>query len=303
MTELQEVGAINIRSGEHESPHFADKKREYKCPDCEKNVMFKKGKIRRPHFAHYPSDTNCNYYNRPSESPEHYQAKHLMKELVESKRIEFERVCNRCRETKTFMIPGLNNERECKTEHSFKLDGLQKYADTALIKKETEDIIAIFEIYHTHKTKEEDRPEPWFEIEANHLIQQNHSNHAIRIECIRKRICDECIVRQTLEEARRREEKEMKLKEDERRRKEQEKKSEHDALKREQCLQRIKKKQEETRRSNEQEEQKKQNDKERRRKENEERRLNEKKRKRKEEERGFKLKNRWKRGRSVPNNS
>lgn len=51
MNKLINLGAINKVSSQYELPLFADKKNEYKCPDCDKKVMLKKGKI-KDHISH-----------------------------------------------------------------------------------------------------------------------------------------------------------------------------------------------------------------------------------------------------------
>jgi hypothetical protein len=55
MSKLFSFGALNKQNNKYESPFFADKKNKYKCPECDKDVMFKNGKIKIPHFAHYSS--------------------------------------------------------------------------------------------------------------------------------------------------------------------------------------------------------------------------------------------------------
>jgi competence CoiA-like predicted nuclease len=49
------MGAINKLTNNYEHPKIANKKYKYICPSCEKDVIFKKGKIKQPHFAHYKS--------------------------------------------------------------------------------------------------------------------------------------------------------------------------------------------------------------------------------------------------------
>jgi hypothetical protein len=77
-------------------------------------------------------------------------------------------------------------------EHRFEYDGL-KIADVAYI--DNGDIVCIFEICNTHKTCRENRPEPWFEIDAVTLIQcvNLSTNKNIIINCIRNELCEKCI--------------------------------------------------------------------------------------------------------------
>ena len=39
------MGAINKHTNNYEYPKIADKKYKYKCPCCEKDVIFKNGKV------------------------------------------------------------------------------------------------------------------------------------------------------------------------------------------------------------------------------------------------------------------
>ena len=58
------MGAINKTTNKYEYPKIANKINKYKCPFCEKNVIFRNGKIKQPHFAHYKSDNPCSYYEK-----------------------------------------------------------------------------------------------------------------------------------------------------------------------------------------------------------------------------------------------
>jgi len=52
----------------------------------------------------------------------------------------------------------------------------------------------LLEIFHTHQTDENDRPEPWYEIKTDELFEKaaNIDNH-IKINCNRSFICNKCI--------------------------------------------------------------------------------------------------------------
>jgi hypothetical protein len=77
-------------------------------------------------------------------------------------------------------------------EYRFDFNG-PKIADVAY--NDNGEIICIFEICHTHKTCSENRPEPWFEINALSMIQlvNNINIISLQIPCIRREKCDECI--------------------------------------------------------------------------------------------------------------
>jgi len=200
------MGAINKSTNKYEYPKISNKTNKYKCPFCEKNVIFRNGKIKQPHFAHYKSDNPCSYYENPNESQIHKDAKLLMKTLLDNKNnIFIERECNYCDtngrpfnysdEYKIFSNEYTENTKAY-IEYKFKYNNSNKSADVALI--ENDKIKYIFEICHKNKTLENNRPEPWFEIKADYLINKINSGEIldeegnIFLECIRHYRCDSC---------------------------------------------------------------------------------------------------------------
>jgi hypothetical protein len=186
------MGAINKLTNKYEYPKIADKKNLYKCPECNNNVIFKKGEIKQPHFSHKKS--NCTYYKRPSETQIHLNAKMLMKTLLDNKTpISFYRNCNYCNEKYNMLnVDVYEDNCEAIIEYKFNYNESRKSADVALI--ENNNIKYIFEICHTNKTKVENRPEPWVEIDAETLINNmNQEQINNEIECIRYHKCERCI--------------------------------------------------------------------------------------------------------------
>jgi len=193
------MGAINKLSNERDNPKFADKKNQYKCPSCERDVIFKKGKIKTPHFAHKASEIKCTFYDKPSETEIHKEAKLLMKSLLDNKKeLHFSRKCSDCDKYKIIDINYDDNDKAI-IEYKFNYNDSNKSADVALV--EDNNIKYIFEICYKHKTNESNRPEPWFEIDAKDLIKRVNENNDYNLECIREYICDGCklIKKQNLE--------------------------------------------------------------------------------------------------------
>ena len=202
------MGAINKSTNNYEYPKIANKKNKYNCPSCENGVIFRHGKINRAHFAHRKSDTPCYYYDKPSESQIHKDAKMLMKTLLDNKNYIFVgRNCNYCcyEQTEGFVITEdeYNENVKAVIEYKFIHNNSNKSADVALI--ENDKIKCIFEICYKNKTNEENRPEPWVEIDALDLINKINSGEImddegnISIECIRNHKCDRCIENEELE--------------------------------------------------------------------------------------------------------
>ena len=188
------LGAINKKTGKYVYPKIANKKDEYICPECSKDLIICKGNVRVHHFRHKVDSINpCHHYNSPSESQIHKDAKLLIKTLLEKKiNVSFIRNCHCCKKNEEFEIPEITETSSIELEYRFEHNGL-KIADVAYI--DNGEIICIFEICHTHKTESENRPEPWFELNALKLIQtaNDTNDDFIKIQCIRCEECEECI--------------------------------------------------------------------------------------------------------------
>jgi len=116
-----------------------------------------------------------------------------MQKVIENKtHVTFSRCCNRCNKIDEYEIPEIGENSVIKLEYRFENNG-PKIADVAYL--DNGEIVAIIEIYNTHKTRSEDRPEPWFEIDAETLINMANINNltCLNIPCIRNETCDECI--------------------------------------------------------------------------------------------------------------
>lgn len=222
------MGAINKTTNKYEYPKIANKINKYKCPFCEKDVIFRNGKIKQPHFAHYKSENPCSYYEKPNETQIHKDAKLLMKTLLDNKRcINIYRKCYYCNSEESdsddsFIIYDneeieyfLNikideyNDTQANIEYKFNYNNSKKSSDVALLKNN--ELKYIFEICYKNKTKEENRPEPWFEIKAETLINETNTGEnvneegEIEIECIRDYKCVCCKDKEEYERKRHRE--------------------------------------------------------------------------------------------------
>jgi hypothetical protein len=199
MSKILPLGAINKKTREYVYPKVANKKDEYVCPDCNKDLILCKGKKRIPHFRHKVDSVNpCHHYSNPSESQIHKDAKILLKNLLERKiQISFIRECCSCKIVEEFEIPEMTESSTIRMEYGFQYNDRQQIADVAYLDNDDE-IFTLFEICHTHKTRSEKRPEPWFEIDAEKLIQlaNDDSLTSLQIPCIRCEKCEECIERE-----------------------------------------------------------------------------------------------------------
>ena len=199
-------GAINKETLTYEHPQIACKKNKYKCPSCDNDVIFRKGEIKQPHFSHKKSDNPCKYYDRSNESPEHIEAKMLMKKMLDKKtNFEFVRHCIKCklnRRIKNNSSSYYCDNTEAILEHQFLYNNKRCKADVALVEPNN-NIKCIFEICYKNKTEEDNRPDPWFEIDAESfiLLVDSHAKmdiddgfpNVLQIPCIRKYTCDYCV--------------------------------------------------------------------------------------------------------------
>jgi len=194
MTHILSLGAINKVTGEYVYPKIANKKDEYICPGCNKDLILCQGEIRVHHFRHKVDNVNpCYHYSNPTESQIHKDAKILLKNLLERKiPISFIRNCGCCKKNEEYEIPEISETSNIQLEYRFEYNGV-KIADVSYL--EDGEILCIFEICNTHKTCSENRPEPWFEIDAETLIKMANDNSltSLEIPCIRCEKCDVCI--------------------------------------------------------------------------------------------------------------
>jgi hypothetical protein len=196
MTSIISLGAINKLTGEYVYPKIANKKDEYSCPECNKDLIICQGDVRVHHFRHKVATNPCHHYSSPTETQIHKDAKLLMKTLLDKKiPVSFVRNCCCCKNNEEFEIPETSETSNIQFEYRFEYHG-PKVADVAYI--DNGEILCIFEICNTHKTRGENRPEPWFEIDAETLIRVANDNclSQIQIPCIRCEKCEDCVERE-----------------------------------------------------------------------------------------------------------
>lgn len=193
MSSILSLGALDKITREYVYPKIANKKDTYICPECEKDLILVQGNIRVHHFRHKVDSLNpCHHYNNPSESMIHKDAKLLIKKLLEMKvKISFIRTCCSCKKDEEYDIPETDKNSEIILEYTFDYKG-KKIADVAYL--DQKELLCIIEIFKTHRTHNEDRPEPWFEINAVKLLETANDKHlsTIKIPCIRQEKCDTC---------------------------------------------------------------------------------------------------------------
>lgn len=195
---IPNLGAINKITKQYCCAKLANKQDEYICPECNKDLIIRQGTRRIHHFAHYKNDNPCNYYYNPNETQIHKDAKLALKQILETGiKLIINRKCCSCEcDIYDWDVPNLKN---CNIviEYRFDFKNALKIADLAVLYKNN--IYTIFEIYNSHKTINDTRPEPWFEFDAKDILN-NINIEEIELKCIRKEKCDDCLQKQYIKE-------------------------------------------------------------------------------------------------------
>lgn len=195
------ISAISTKTNSYVSPKYASKSENYKCPQCNKDIVLCKGEIMKPYFRHKADVQPCKYYDQTNESQMHKDAKELLRYWLQNKySVTVTRECIHCYENEIFEIPEIDEKSVIELEHRFEYNGL-KIADVCYL--DDEDIICIFEIYHTHKTESINRPGMWFELNAENIINHDITDRNINLTCIRSECCEECIEKENKKNERR----------------------------------------------------------------------------------------------------
>jgi len=188
-------------------PFAANPSHAHICPVCNSPVTLRSGKVRRPHFAHHAS-SNCNFYSsngQPGESAEHIYAKQLLKSYLESRRhsLSIEYTCTLQSSDRPPYCHGSDGEYfgdRLKLSHGDTV--VEEYtdpgtkwgrADLAVLGPDGRRKVLI-EVFHTHQTIAY-RPEPWYEVSAREVIEQQDSPK-MRLEEKREghtRLCECCL--------------------------------------------------------------------------------------------------------------
>lgn len=196
-----EHGAIDKETSRLVDPISALQRHPYECPDCHRTVHVKKGSERVAHFAHNPDPSNpCTYYFKSASLDQrHKNAQLKLKQFLERGReINIARACEcGCRVISHWGIT-CRPSTTVRCEHRFVFKESNKSADVAVLDQSGE-LICIFEVVHTHYTREAHRPEPWHEIRADEINAIPSDTETIQLRCIRQVYRPECLARQAAE--------------------------------------------------------------------------------------------------------
>lgn len=188
------IGAYDKQNDNYIFPQNASKKSKYYCPDCGEDLIFKKGSIVIPHFSH-KSNSKCTYYDHPNESQIHKDAKNKLAQWLKDKKpLKLKIKCSSCN--------GPCKNKKIKYKENDKvvieyISSCKKYiADVAIINDDN--VRYILEVTNTHRTIDNAakvRPEPWFDINADEIVNTDFDKDKIKLNCIRddcSRLCEDC---------------------------------------------------------------------------------------------------------------
>jgi len=172
MAEKLQLGALELETKKYTLPFRAEKGKAYICTHCEQKVILRKGKVRRAHFAHFSPTNTCSYYDHPNESQLHKDAKYKLAERLRDKFIiNISNSCPKCTASPTDMEDIQIEYQENYVVIVEYRDPNNKYiADIAVLNNNK--VRYIFEIKNTHATTTNVRPEPWFEINAEEIFEE-----------------------------------------------------------------------------------------------------------------------------------
>jgi uncharacterized protein YkuJ len=199
------LGALT-QHGTYVYPRIASKTESYFCPECQGELILCQGDIRTAYFRHKVTcvdKQSCAYFDAPSESQLHKDAKYRMKQLLEDKiNVTIIRHCDECEKpNEVFEIPVMTDTSNIVLEHIFDFEG-KRIADVAYL--DQNELVTLFEVKNWHKTVST-RPEPWFEFDATDLLTEvqamyrkidgGYATHpSIQLKCIRTTpaTCNRC---------------------------------------------------------------------------------------------------------------
>jgi len=201
MDDVYHFGALDS-SGNYVPASLATKDTKYSCPDCKEPVTHTKAHTRshtkdgvktriniRAFFSHLPN-SDCSVYSNPGESHFHKEAKRLISYYIDKCLITFTRKCMTCKEDDIIYTTSLTHT--AKEEYMYDRPTTTNTADVALF--DGPNMKLIVEIYHTHRTEEWKRPDPWVELGSRVVLHKLGTGEDVRLSCMRlcKHMCLAC---------------------------------------------------------------------------------------------------------------
>jgi len=203
--------ALEVDTGYYVIAKYARKDKQNRCPKCNKECIVCDGEIKEKYIRHKVKvKGECDYFDagliiteKNKYTPKvrnlfHnasivYLQNFLNKgyKLIITKKCKFKYKCeNIVKEIK------LEDGDSVKVEKSFYLNGVIKRGDLCILDK-NENIKIILEIFDTHRTDENDRPNDieWYELDVNDIMEYYDDDgdyDVIKLNCNRYYVCYPC---------------------------------------------------------------------------------------------------------------
>ena len=201
--------ALEVETGYYVVPKYARKDKKYTCIKCEKECIVCEGEIKEKYIRHKVKG-ECNYFDASLKNTQNnkydpkirdlfhnasivYLENFLNKghKLVITKKCKLKYKCNNIvKEIK------LEDGDNVKVEKSFNLNGMIKRGDLCILNKDG-NIKVILEIFDTHRTNENDRPNniEWYELYVDDIMKyydDDEDYDKINLDCHRYYVCNPC---------------------------------------------------------------------------------------------------------------
>lgn len=201
--------ALEVETGYYVVPKYARKDKKYTCIKCEKECIVCEGEIKEKYIRHKVKG-ECNYFDAGLKITENNKYDPKIRNLFHNASIVYLQNClnkghklvitKKCK----FKYNCDNIVKEIKLEEgdyveiekSFHLNGLIKRGDLCILNKDG-NIKVILEIFYTHRTNENDRPNniEWFELDVNDIMEyydDDEDYDKINLDCHRYYVCNPC---------------------------------------------------------------------------------------------------------------
>jgi len=120
----------------------------YFCPDCTGQLIFRKGEIKKPHFAHKTIPRVCDFLR---ETEKHYRAKLAVAAAINSRQpAKLIRICTQCRKS-IITQPIPPKVKQASLEYTLPSG---HRADVALLDEKGQ-LLAVIEIMETHRVDDD----------------------------------------------------------------------------------------------------------------------------------------------------
>lgn len=201
--------ALEVDSGYYVVPKYARKDKKYTCIKCDAECIVCDGDIKEKYIRH-KAKGDCNYFDTGLKISQKNNYDPKIRDLFHNASIVYLQNCLN-KGNKIIITKKCNLKYKClnivktikledgdsvKIEKSFYVNGMIKRGDLCILDKDG-NIKIILEIYDTHRTNEDDRPNniEWYELDVNDIMKyydDDENYDKINLNCRRYYVCNPC---------------------------------------------------------------------------------------------------------------